>query len=75
MLTGKEVLPIPENYLSSSNFSTEEDEDEPFTNGKAGQPGMQMPDPSVLFTALMAAAQSMNIKSAMKQTMPDGKNE
>lgn len=69
-ITGKDEPEVPANYLSSSSDLSGEDE-EPHQGGNgasgAGAGGVKMPDPTVLFTAFMAAAQSMNIKGAISK--------
>lgn len=76
-ISGKEAPVIPDNYLSSSNLSDDPEGDDsgyppmgaPASNGSPQPSGskLSMPDPAVLFTAFMAAAQSMNIKGAISK--------
>ncbi|KAG1670958.1 hypothetical protein FOA52_011393 [Chlamydomonas sp. UWO 241] len=62
-ISGRTAPEVPENYLTGSASSEDE--------APAAAPAGPSLSPASLFTALMAAAQSMNIKSAMKQAGGD----
>lgn len=66
-ISGRNPPVIPENYLNGGDYYEEDAEIE-----EAGRQQQQpLPNLATLFTALMAAAQSINIKGAIKQAKED----